>query len=114
MLRSALIGAAITLACIVVPVVHFITAIPSAFIGGYVAGARLACAPGQALAVAGLMAALLAVPVLAAAVIVRIVDPEFPIGFVAGAGVTLLVWFGGSGAVGAALGGVSARRKASQ
>ncbi len=112
MLKSALIGAAVTLACIAVPVVHFITAIPSAFIGGYVAGARSACTPGQALVVAGLMAAILTVPVLAAGAAVRIIDADFPVRWVALTALLLLAWFGGSGAVGAALGGGNARRRA--
>ena len=113
-MRSAFIGAAITAACIVVPVVHFATAIPSAFIGGYIAGARLGCTPGQAVGVAGLMAGILALPVLAACAAVRLIDADFPTSWALGLAAALLVWFGGNGAVGAALGGASARRKAAQ
>ena len=48
MLRGALVGAAVTLALIAVPVVHFVTAIPSPFIGGYFAGVRTGASAGQA------------------------------------------------------------------
>ena len=41
--RAALVGAAITLGCCAVPIVHFIIGPPSPLIGGYMAGARIAC-----------------------------------------------------------------------
>jgi hypothetical protein len=63
MLKACLIGAAVTLALIAVPVVHFITGLPSAFIGGYLAGTRAAATPGKAILIGSVMAGLLVAPV---------------------------------------------------
>lgn len=63
MLKACLIGAAVTLALIAVPVVHFITGLPSAFIGGYLAGSRAAATPGKAILIGSVMASVLVAPV---------------------------------------------------
>ena len=63
MVKACLIGAAVTLALIAVPVVHFITGLPSAFIGGYLAGSRTSATPGTALVIGSVMAVMLVAPV---------------------------------------------------
>ena len=62
-MKACIIGAAVTLALIVVPVVHFVTGLPSAFIGGYLAGTRAEATPGKALLIGSVMAGLLVGPV---------------------------------------------------
>ena len=63
MLKACLVGAAVTLALIAVPVVHFMTGLPSAFIGGYLAGTRAEATPGKALIIGCVMAGVLVGPV---------------------------------------------------
>jgi len=113
MLRAALVGASVTIACILVPVVHFLTAIPSPFIGGYVAGARAACTPTVALKVALLMGAMLIGPSLGAVLAVSIFT-DLSIGLVLSLGTGLVIWFVLGGALGAMLGGAATRRHAAQ
>jgi hypothetical protein len=63
MLKACLVGAAVTLALIAVPVVHFITGLPAAFIGGYLAGTRAEASPGKAVLIGCVMAGVLVAPV---------------------------------------------------
>ena len=111
MFRAALVGAAITLGCILVPVVHFVTAIPSPLIGGYMAGARSACSQGQAVLIGLLMAAFLLLPA-AIAVMGLALFAGFSANFVLALGGAVVLWVFAGGTVGAALGGASARRSA--
>ena len=111
MFRAALVGAAITLGCIVVPIVHFLTAIPSPFIGGYMAGARSACTQGQAVLIGLLMAGLLLLPA-AIAVMGIALFASLSLSFVLVVVGMAVLWIFAGGTVGAALGGASARRSA--
>ena len=111
MFRAALVGAAITLGCIVVPIVHFLTAIPSPFIGGYMAGARSACTQGQAVLIGLLMAGLLLLPA-AIAVMGIALFASLSLSFVLVVVGVAVLWIFAGGTVGAALGGASARRSA--
>ncbi len=111
MFRAALVGAAVTLGCIVVPIVHFLTAIPSPFIGGYMAGARCACTQGQAAVIGLLMAMLLLLPAGIAVMGVALFAALSPSFVLVVVGVAVL-WIFAGGTVGAALGGASARRSA--
>ena len=63
MFRACLVGTAVTLALIAIPVVHWFTALPAPFIGGYFAGARSSASPGQALIIGPAMGAILLVPI---------------------------------------------------
>ncbi len=115
MLRSAFVGAGVAAACLLIPLVHFITGIPSAFIGGYIAGARSSCTQGQALGIGLLMAGILTLPVFGGGLLLLLIWPSaLPSPWVVSLGLALVVWFGLSGALGAALGGASARRQASR
>ncbi|MCY4583731.1 MAG: hypothetical protein OXE50_13200 [Chloroflexi bacterium] len=111
MFRAALVGAAVTLGCIIVPIVHFVTAIPSPLIGGYMAGARSACTQGQAVLIGLLMAVFLTIPA-AVAVLGVALFADLSLSFVATFTAGVVFWVFAGGTVGAALGGASARRSA--
>ncbi|MDE2837804.1 MAG: hypothetical protein OXL97_09935 [Chloroflexota bacterium] len=111
MFRAALVGAAVTLGCILVPIVHFVTGVPSPLIGGYIAGARCACTQGQAVLIGLLMAALLLVPA-AIAVMGIALFADLSANFVLLVVAVAVLWVFAGGTVGAALGGASARRSA--
>ncbi len=112
MFRAALVGAAVTLGCVLVPILHFITGIPSPLIGGYMAGVRSACTQGQALLIGLLMAVLLLFPAVVAVMgIALFADLSMNFVMVVTGGAVLWIFAGGT--VGAALGGASARRSAS-
>ena len=113
MVKAALIGAGVALACMVVPIIHFVTFLPAGFIGGYFAGLRAACTPGQALAVGALMAVFLTAPAVVAVFLISLLDGDFSLTFIFSGVLVILAWFGSSGAIGAALGGWSSRRRAS-
>ncbi len=63
MLKACLFGAAVTFGLVAIPVVHFITGLPSAFIGGYLAGSKAEATPGTAVLIGCLMAVILVAPV---------------------------------------------------
>lgn len=111
MFRTALVGAAITLGCILVPIVHFVTAIPSPLIGGYMAGARSACSQGQAVLIGLLMAVLLLLPAAIAGMGIALFA-GLSLSFVLVVVGVAVLWVFAGGTVGAALGGASARRSA--
>lgn len=111
MFRAALVGAAVTLGCILVPIVHFVTGLPSPLIGGYMAGARCACTQGEAVLIGLLMAALLLVPAAIVALGLALFV-GFSSNFALVLGALLVLWIFAGGTVGAALGGASARRSA--
>lgn len=113
MFRAALVGAAVTLGCVLVPIVHFVTALPSPLIGGYMAGARSACTQGQALLIGLLMAALLALPA-AVAVLGVALFADLSLSFVAMVTAGAVLWVFAGSTVGAALGGASTRRSSTR
>ena len=51
MFRAELIGAGVTLALIVIPIVHFLTVWFASFVGGFIAGSRVAANDGGALVI---------------------------------------------------------------
>jgi hypothetical protein len=105
------VGAAVTLGCILVPIVHFITGIPSPLIGGYMAGVRSACTQGQAVVIGFLMAVLLLLPAVVAAMGIALFA-DLSANFVLMVAGVAVLWIFAGGTVGAALGGASARRSA--
>ena len=110
MLKACLVGSAVTLALVAIPVVHFITGLPSAFIGGYIAGSKAAATPGKAFAIGCVMAAILVAPVGGV---------FFAMSLFLGFGATLVAIFTGAfagwivlvGTLGAVLGGTAVRRQ---
>ena len=111
MFRAALVGAAITLGCCAVPIVHFIIGPPSPLIGGYMAGARIACTQGQAMLIGLLMAVFLLLPAVVVVMGIALFA-ELSANFVLGVVGVAVLWVFAGGTVGAALGGASARRSA--
>ena len=74
-LKAALIGVGVMLACFVPPIVHFVTGPLSPAIGGFVVGLRLRCRLNQAAAVGAIMAGVL---LLVAGVIAAIAAAFIP------------------------------------
>jgi hypothetical protein len=111
-LKAAFIGAAVIFALIAIPVVHFLTAIPSPFIGGYMAGARAGVRGGQAFTMGLLLALLLVGPIAGVMALMSLlwgIGLTFALGLAgAFAGYVFL-----AGSVGAALGGEHVRKQAS-
>ena len=60
--KSAVIGCAIMIGCILIPIVHFATAIPSPFIGGFFAGMRSTASQSEALSISLTMGIIIAIP----------------------------------------------------
>lgn len=112
MLKAAIIGSVIAIACVLVPLLHFLTAIPGAFIGGYVAGLRISCPANKSFLLGSLMALLLVVPIFLCTLVVSIVF-EYSMKFAVYTSLVFVVWFGLSGTLGVFLGGATARKKIS-
>jgi hypothetical protein len=110
MLKACLVGAAVTLGLIAVPVVHFITGLPSAFIGGYLAGSRAAATPLQAFMIGCFMAGLLVLPV-AGVLFLMSLFWGFGVGAVAVGTAAFAVWIVLLGTLGALIGGASVRKQ---
>ena len=104
MLQGGLIGAGVMLGLLLIPIVHFFAALPSPFIGGFIGGSKAAAAPHQALGVGAVMGA---IAFAAVAVAAFALDAAFLYAVAAIVG----LYAGGLGALGALLGGRSARTK---
>ena len=112
MFKAALFGAVVVFALIALPVVHFITAIPSPFIGGYLAGARAGVQGAQAFTVGLLMAALLVGPIIGVFALSSLLI-GFGLSFALAAGGVFAGYVFLAGSVGAAIGGEHVRKQAS-
>ena len=118
MLKACLVGTAVTLALIAIPVVHLITFFPSPFIGGYLAGVRTSASDGQALLIGPVMGAILVVPIALSLGLSSLLAGA--LGFDLGLGVKFIgvvalvcaVYVAALGTLGAAVGGSSARKQA--
>ena len=110
MFRAAVLGSVITFACVLVPIIHFITAVPGAFIGGYIAGLRISCPASKSFFLGSLIALLLVAPILVCTLVVAIIF-SYPLTFGIYISIVFIVWFGLSGTLGAYFGGVTARKK---
>ena len=110
MFKAATIGSVVTIACVLVPLVHFITAIPGAFIGGYIAGLRIVCPANKSFFLGSLMALQLVVPIFICTLIVAMLF-EYSLTFAVYTSLVFVVWFGLSGTLGVYLGGATARKK---
>lgn len=110
MLREALVGAAVTFAMSVIPVVHFVTFIPAPLIGGYFAGARTEATPGQAFLVGALMSAVLIIPAGGMLVLSSLLFFELTATAIALILSAYAVYVAAMGSLGAFVGGASVRR----
>ena len=114
MLRACLLGAAVTFALIVVPVVHWVTFWFAPFIGGYFAGSRTQAAGGRVFLVGLVMGLLLLAPVAGVVAVASLMFPDLALSLswlaiVAG---VLTLYVAAAGSLGAALGGASVRGQA--
>lgn len=105
MLQGGIIGAGVMIGLLLIPIVHFFTALPSPFIGGFIGGSKSAAQPHEALGVGAVMAAV-AFGAVAIAAFAWDVALLYALAALAG------LYVGGLGALGALLGGRSAREKA--
>jgi len=110
MLKACLVGAAVTLALIAIPVVHFITGLPSAFIGGYMAGSRAEATASTAVLIGCLMAVLLVAPVAGVFFLMSFFWGFGP-SVIAMATAMFAAWIALLGTLGALLGGASVRKQ---
>ena len=110
MLKACLVGSMVTFGLVAIPVVHFITGLPSAFIGGYFAGSKLTATPIGAVLVGCVMASMLVGPVGGVFFLMSLVW-----GVGTGPVIGLTGGFAGwiilTGSLGALLGGASARKQ---
>ena len=111
MFKACLFGAVVTFALVAIPVVHFLTAIPSAFVGGYIAGTRAEAEAGQAMLIAVLMALILVGPIFGAMFVSFVLLFHFGITFVAVITGFLSLWIIMLGSLGAIVGGNAARKQ---
>jgi hypothetical protein len=111
MVRACLLGAVVTFVMIATPGIHFITGLPAAFVGGYLAGSRTEASAGTGLLI-GLVMGLLIVAPLAGAFVAWFV-------VVWGSSVQFVLWLTGGivtwvfllGSLGAIMGGESVRKQ---
>tara|TARA_B100000029_G_scaffold215129_2_gene212969 strand:+ start:784 stop:1143 length:360 start_codon:yes stop_codon:yes gene_type:complete len=111
LLRSSLIGAFITLALIIVPLVHFLTVWFASFLGGFVAGSRIYADQATSIKIGAIMSLVLVVPIIGIIYIANTIfsiKAGFSLIFVVSLLLTLYV--GGLGILGASLGGSIARK----
>ena len=112
MLRACLLGAAVTFALIVVPVVHWITFWFAPFIGGYFAGSRTQAAGGRVFLVGLVMGLLLFAPVAGVVALASLMFFDLAVAWLAVAAGVLTLYVAAAGSLGAALGGASTRGQA--
>ena len=113
MLRACLVGAAVTLALIAVPVVHFITFWFAPFVGGYFAGSRTQAAGGRVFLVGLVMGLLLLVPVGGVVTLASLWFLHLQASWVLVLAGVLTLYVAALGSLGAVVGGSSTRRQAS-
>ena len=113
MLRACLLGAAVTLALIAVPVVHWVTFWFAPFIGGYFAGSRTQAAGGRVFLVGLVMGLFLLAPVAGVVALASLMFFDLAVSWLALIAGVLTVYVAAAGSLGAALGGSSSRGQAS-
>ncbi|MEX2431559.1 MAG: hypothetical protein WD645_06545 [Dehalococcoidia bacterium] len=102
-----------TLGLILIPIVHWVTAIPSPFIGGYFAGVRAVAAPDKALLLGALMASLLVAPLAGALLLLSIIWLDLSAVQYIVALLLVFAFIAALGGLGAVAGGAHARRQTS-
>ena len=112
MLRGALVGIGVTWLLILIPIVHFVTALPSPFIGGFVGGSRARALPHQAWGIGLLMGLFIALPMagaISSIFLLFVLDGTGTLVFVSVIGALTFIYVGTLGSLGAMLGGRMAR-----
>lgn len=111
MLKGALIGFGVTIALILIPIVHFVTALPSPFIGGFIGGSRAQAEAHEALVIGLLMALMAMAPVLLVSGLLVLFDIASGGGFILVIAGVAAIYVGLLGSLGALIGGRVARRQ---
>jgi hypothetical protein len=101
--RACLVGSAIVFSLILIPVVHWVTALPAPFIGGFVAGARRKGNLGEELLIGPVMALVLTGPILLIFLTVSLLF-NFGALFVLVGGLIYALYAAALGTLGAAIG----------
>ncbi len=104
MLRACLLGAAVTFALIVVPVVHWITFWFAPFIGGYLAGVRTQAFGGRVFLVGLVMSLFLLAPVTGIVALASLMFFDLAVSWLAIVAGALTLYVAAAGSLGAALG----------
>ena len=108
MLKSAFIGIGVGVACLLPPIIHFVTGPLGPFIGGFVAGTKTRLTPQQAVGTGVAMG--LVIATLLSVVLSFFVDP----GLLKFVGPGLFIYVSALGTTGAMVGGHVARRAEEQ
>ena len=110
MIRAGLMGFGVTLGLILIPLVHFVTALPSPFIGGFIAGTKVQATLQQAVALGVVITGLMMIPFLTASIVVILVT-SWSAGVVSLLFAMVIPYVLALAILGAIFGGNSARKK---
>ena len=110
MIRAGLMGFGVTLGLILIPLVHFVTALPSPFIGGFIAGAKIQATMQQAVALGLLITALMMLPFVTTSIAVILIT-SWSVGAVSLLFAVAVPYVLALVVLGAIIGGNSARKK---
>ena len=114
MLKGALIGFAIALACFLPPIIHWVSGPLGPLVGGYIGGAKTRARGVQALGVGFLMALFMVLPLAVLLMVGSVAQTILPRGVQSILQVVALVivlYTGVMGSMGAAIGGALALRQ---
>ena len=117
MFRGALVGFSLALLMLLPPILHFLTGPLGPLVGGFFGGSRSAASLQQAVGIGILMALFMAAPIAGLVAFGTLVTSLLPPAVgdaLALVGVIIVVYTGAMGAIGAALGGLLARRQPSK
>ena len=112
MVKAAASGAGVTLLLMLIPIVHFVTIVPSPFIGGFIGGSKAEATPEQAVGIGLLMGAFMALPIGVAIVLVTVLSSLGSVALFMGVGVLAVAYIATLGSLGAMYGGRAARNQA--
>jgi hypothetical protein len=109
MIRAAFLGFGVTIGLILIPVVHFVTALPSPFIGGLMAGMRIKALTNEAVFLGLLITLFMLGPIFLSGIVIMFLtswDFTFVLIIILGS----LPYILGLSVFGAIVGGILARR----
>ena len=117
MFKGALIGCGVALLMLLPPIIHFVSGPLGPLVGGFFGGSRARASLVGAVGVGFCMSLFMAAPIAGLVVLGSVTDLPLPQNIrnvLVYAGIIVVVYTGFMGTVGAAIGGATARRQASQ
>ncbi len=114
MLKGALIGFAIALACFLPPIIHWVSGPLGPLVGGYIGGAKARARGVQALGVGFLMALFMVLPLAVLLLVGSVAQTMLPRGvqsILEVVAIVIVLYTGVMGSMGAAIGGALALRQ---